>query len=578
MPRSTIALLLSAILALPAGADERHVNALAQATSPALASHDYAQKVRNEVRASLKENPDRPSLEQAAQRLEQLAVWLDTPLPRELGTGSRPLYFRGLDVQRDLAAIHVRLGNTGKALDALETMQRYAWLGEAGAMILGDGAFAPLRGEPRFQAILQATSTPSRMLKDFGADSPYRERLSVEERIAGLTQFWSDAREYFVHFDNAPELDWNKTYLEFLPKVMAARTTLDYYRVLMQLAPLLRDGHTNIYPPQELQERLYARPPIVTELVGDTVLVVAVNSTALAGRLKVGDELVAVDGVPVKRHAEEKVAPFVSSSTPQDHALRTYSYQLLSGDAARPVRLTLRDSAGRQREEIVARGQQDLNSHEKFGFRMLAGDVAYLSLDHFESDEGVKAFTKALPRIMRAKGLVIDVRRNGGGSTAHGERILERLTRQAIPRAMSFMRGPSIVAGHQARLVAWEPLEHSAPAHGSDGDVYEGPVAVLTGAATFSAAEDFVLAFNALGRGATIGATTGGSTGWPMSIGLPGGGWGRICVKRDLLPDGGTFVGRGLKPDIEAGPTVQSIREGVDPVLERALAHLTGLR
>ncbi|KAK0359677.1 hypothetical protein LTR94_030364, partial [Friedmanniomyces endolithicus] len=177
---------------------------------------------------------------------------------------------------------------------------------------------------------------------------------------------------------------------------------------------------------------------------------------------------------------------------------------LPTGKACQPlrslVRLTLRDSAGRQREESVARGQQDLNSHEKFGFRMLAGDVAYISLDHFESDEGVKAFTKALPQIMRAKGLIIDVRRNGGGSGVHGERILEHLTRQAIPRAMSFMRGTSIVAGAQSRLVTWEPVARSAPAHSRDGDVYEGPVAVLTSAATFSAAEDFVLAFNALGR------------------------------------------------------------------------------
>lgn len=572
MPRHPLAFLLCAILSLPAGAGEQ------LGYSPAQASYDYAQTVRNEVSAALKDHPDRASLEQAASRLEQLLAWLDTPLTRDLGTGSRALYFRGLDVQRELAIIHLRLGNTDKALDALESMLDYGWLGDAMVAVLGDEAFAAIRGEPRFQAILRTSTTPQRMLKDLGADSPYRERLPVEERIAGLTQFWSDARQYFVHFDNAPELDWNKTYLEFLPRVMAAETTADYYQVLMQLAPLLRDGHTNIFAPQELEERFYARPPIVTELVGDTVLVVAVNSTALARRLKIGDELVAVDGVPVKRHAEEKVAPFVSSSTPQDHALRTYSYQLLAGDAARPVRLTLRDSAGRQREESVARGEQDLNSHEKFGFRMLAGDVAYISLDHFESDEGVKAFMKALPQIMRAKGLIIDVRRNGGGSGVHGERILEHLTRQAIPRAMSFMRGTSIVAGAQSRLVTWEPVARSAPAHSRDGDVYEGPVAVLTSAATFSAAEDFVLAFNALGRGATIGATTGGSTGQPMSIRLPGGGWGRICIKRDLLPDGGTFVGRGLKPDIEAGPTVQSIRKGVDPVLERALAHLRGLR
>lgn len=571
MQRFLPALLLCAILSMPIGAAEQ------PGYSPAQASYDYAQTVRNEVSATLRDNPDRASLEQAASRLEQLLAWLDTPLTRDLGTGSRFLYFRGLDVQRELAIIHLRLGNTDRALDALESMLRYAWLGDAMSAVLDDQAFAAIRAEPRFQAILRTSATPQRMLKDLGADSPYRERLPVEERIAGLTQFWSDARQYFVHFDNAPELDWNKTYLEFLPRVMAAETTADYYQVLMQLAPLLRDGHTNIFAPQELNEHFYARPPIVTEMVGDTVLVVAVNSTALAKRLKVGDELVAVDGVPVKRHAEEKVAPFVSSSTPQDRVLRTYSYQLLAGDAAQPVRLTLRDSAGRQREESVARDQQDLSRHEKFGFRMLAGDIAYISLDHFESDEGVKAFTKALPQIMCAKGLVIDVRRNGGGSTAHGERILEYLTRQAIPRAMSFMRGTSIMADAQSRLVTWEPVAHSAPAHRRDGDVFEGPVAVLTSAATFSAAEDFVLAFNAIKRGATVGATTGGSTGQPMSIRLPGGGWGRICIKRDLLPDGGILVGRGLKPDIEAAPTVRSIRKGIDPVLERALAHLKDL-
>jgi carboxyl-terminal processing protease len=95
---------------------------------------------------------------------------------------------------------------------------------------------------------------------------------------------------------------------------------------------------------------------------------------------------------------------------------------------------------------------------------------------------------------------------------------------------------------------------------------------VLTSEQTFSAAEDFVLAFNALERGTTIGATTAGSTGQPIGIKLPGGGWGRICYKRDLLPDGGKLVGRGLAPDIEAFPTVKSVRAGTDPVLQRALA------
>lgn len=46
------------------------------------------------------------------------------------------------------------------------------------------------------------------------------------------------------------------------------------------------------------------------------------------------------------------------------------------------------------------------------------------------------------------------------------------------------------------------------------------------------------------------------------------------CIKRALLPGGGKLVGLGLAPDIEASPTVQSVRKGADPVLERAVARL----
>ncbi len=567
MPRLSLAALLCACLALPAGADDR------AAPSPAQAGYDYAQTVRNEVSTQLKDKSDRVALEQAAQRLEGLVDWLDTPLTRDLGTGSRYLYFRGLDVQRDLAVVYARLGQTDKALDALENMGRYGWFGDATEPMLADEAFAALREEPRFQAIRATWSTPLRMLKDFGAGSTYRERLTVEERIAGLTQFWADARQYFAHFDNAPALDWNQAYLEFLPRVIAADTTAAYYQVLMQFAPLLRDGHTNIFPPDQLKNRLYARPPIMTALVEDAVLVIAVHDPALAAGLRVGDEIVAIDGMPVKQYAEQKVAPYVSSSTAQDRALRMYSYQLLTGDAGVPVRLTLRDGTGRQREETIARGSADApGKREPFAFRMLPGDIAYLSLDHFESDGGVIAFAMHAPQIMRAKGLILDVRGNGGGSTAHGESILQRLTNQPIPRALSFVRGPSIASTESSRTLTWEPMPAIAPARNQFGKVFAGPVVVLTSEQTFSAAEDFVLAFNALERGTTIGATTAGSTGQPIGIKLPGGGWGRICYKRDLLPDGGKLVGRGLAPDIEAFPTVKSVRAGTDPVLQRALA------
>ncbi|BBB62748.1 hypothetical protein UNDKW_4475 [Undibacterium sp. KW1] len=106
-------------------------------------------------------------------------------------------------------------------------------------------------------------------------------------------------------------------------------------------------------------------------------------------------------------------------------------------------------------------------------------------------------------------------------------------------------------------------------------EVYAGPVVVLAGAKTFSAAEDFLMSFVTLQRGTVIGSATAGSTGMPMFFKLPGGGSARICVKHDSFPDGREFVGKGIAPDIEIAPTVADIRAGRDVVLDKAVAVLS---
>ena len=103
---------------------------------------------------------------------------------------------------------------------------------------------------------------------------------------------------------------------------------------------------------------------------------------------------------------------------------------------------------------------------------------------------------------------------------------------------------------------------------------YTKPVVVLTSGRTFSAAEDFVVAFDTMNRGKLIGETTGGSTGWPLSFAVPGGIMARVCMKRDTYPDGQEWVGTGVKPDIEVHPKIADLQAGRDTVLEAALRYL----
>ena len=55
---------------------------------------------------------------------------------------------------------------------------------------------------------------------------------------------------------------------------------------------------------------------------------------------------------------------------------------------------------------------------------------------------------------------------------------------------------------------------------------------------------------------------------------LPFGGMGFVCSKKDLMPDGSHFVGFGIKPDIEVGPSLKIFQAGKDEVLEAAKQHL----
>ena len=110
-----------------------------------------------------------------------------------------------------------------------------------------------------------------------------------------------------------------------------------------------------------------------------------------------------------------------------------------------------------------------------------------------------------------------------------------------------------------------------------DPAIRHKPVVVLTSPATFSAAEDFAVAFDVMDRGLFIGEPTGGSTGQPLFFRLPGGGSARVTSKRDSYPSGKEFVGVGIQPDKLVEPTIKDVRAGRDTVLRFASQEILKL-
>ena len=480
----------------------------------------------------------------------------------------------------DLACDEALAGRKEKAMNALMASQTRG--GSVPAEHLAtDTDLASLHDDPRFKQLVETARSRERFwANEPGQSLPFASNLSDDAKIAGLSTVWSEVRFNFAFFERQPDLDWNQTYLEFLSKVRATTSTEEYYRVLMRFAALLKDGHTNVYPPEPIQDAFYGGPGLRTQLVENAIVVTRVDDPALLSqRWRVGDVLLKIDGEDIRRYAEREIAPYQSSSTPQDLQVRTFDYALLSGRAGSQLQVTVRNPEGKEEERLLTR--LTLKDQSKLGkggtsssgasFKMRPDGIAVLTINEFEDTEGTKALLANLSLVNSSKGLIIDVRANGGGSTPVD--LLQVLTRKPIRGPM--MRTRSYIAADRARgvLPGWTDISTfevpADPAHHVDV-----PVAVLTSARTFSAAEDFVAAFDAMHRGITVGETTAGSTGQPMSYQLPGGGRARVCTRNDRASDGTVFEGVGLHPTISVSRTIESIQRNKDIVLERAAGAL----
>lgn len=497
---------------------------------------------------------------------------MDDPTIHDLAEGDVYLRFRRYNLLVDLAKVQARRGDAVATLAAVRQLAAMQWSGDMGAV---------LREDPNVRAVLARHPAPDldaieTLMRRFGDDGVLASNAPPTEgqRIAGLARIWSVARDGFAWFDHVPDLDWDRRFSDVAPRVARATDEAAYYRELMRFVAALRDGHSNVYVPERLAGRFNARPGIRTRRVEGRVLVtdIATNLPQKAA-MHVGDEVIAIDGRPVADYAEAEVAPYQSSSTPQDLEVRTYRYALLSGAEDRPVVLNLRDRTGRAYTVTLARALSGFAwAPAPEPFRLRADGIAVLDVRQLENDSATKALEAHLDALKKAKGLVLDLRGNGGGSTQHGLAVLSWLQREPIPLPIARYREstPYRFAGGAAARTEWRTLKAETYQRARPW-VFDGPVVMLVNAGTFSAGEDMAAAFRLARRGTIVGSATGGSTGQPYAFALPGGGRARICVKRDLYPDGTSFVGTGVLPDRSVLPTVTDIRDGRDRAMDLAV-------
>jgi hypothetical protein len=194
-------------------------------------------------------------------------------------------------------------------------------------------------------------------------------------------------------------------------------------------------------------------------------------------------------------------------------------------------------------------------------WRILEDNIGYIYYGSFSSGVGDGNLDQVLNRMAVCKGIIFDVRNNGGGSLVNVERIASRFfnERQHIGY-ISHKTGP----GHND----FSPL---LPKYieSSNRVRYQKPVVVLTNRACYSATNQFVSIMKHAPNVTIIGDRTGGGSGLPFSSELPNG-WSVRFSASPMFNANKEHIEFGVDPDIFVSMSEDDMKKNIDTIIEKA--------
>lgn len=176
-----------------------------------------------------------------------------------------------------------------------------------------------------------------------------------------------------------------------------------------------------------------------------------------------------------------------------------------------------------------------------------------------------KSFGDMVNALADAKAVIIDVRYNPGGDDATAFAYAGHLTPDPV---LALTKRTRQGAGWTDPIEAVvQPLQPRL----------DQPVILLTGRLTGSGAEIFTMALREMPQVTVMGENTGGGLSDILGVTLPNGWLFGLSNQDYRTPDGSSYEGGGLPPDIAVPTDGGALVRGQDPVLEAAIAEALGL-
>lgn len=384
------------------------------------------------------------------------------------------------------------------------------------------------------------------------------------------------------------------------------------------------DGHAGVSSPHTGRPELY--PPVLLVEADGGVVAIRPDRSGFLDRRR--PFVVGIDGMKIGAWVDA-LRPWIVDGSPQVVRARALSmlrelvvwraelgreasdsvvYELASKPNAKSGKALRLELGGRR----PTYGDWPLGES-----RVLDSGLGYLRIPRMDSDLEPE-LRRALGEFRETRGLVVDVRGNGGGSRSlllalagylvgpeeeplvgnvcayressrfEDDHLEARFAYRADDERWTEAQAGAIAEVERAFEPEWDPGAGFSAWHylvldrtgHPDEYFYDRPVVVLCDAGCFSATDIFLGALELHPRVTLMGATSGGGSARTQGFRLPGSGLEVRCASMaSFRPDGRLYDGRGIEVDVEVAPAAGDFLEGGgDRPLEKAVEQLVGRR
>jgi carboxyl-terminal processing protease len=401
-----------------------------------------------------------------------------------------------------------------------------------------------------------------------GAPTPaVKDRLSPKDRKEVFEKVWKEIHEHY--YDSSYNgVDWDEVHRRYAPLVAATKRDQEFYALISQMASELHDAHTRFSSPEQWKN--FRRQQGVTvgftvdALDGKTVVTSVIPGTEAAhAGIEPGMVVLRIDSTPVaERIAEIQKRRLPSSS---ERATRWFIYnRLLAGPVDKALNVALQRGDGSEFEVSVRR--QIYSEAPEVTTHVLPSGNVYLRFDGFQHPI-TKEFHDALQRFRDAPGLIVDLRRNGGGDLG----VLLPIAGYFFGKKTLFAKDSTRSGKPLSSYVGLFKLPLQLYVGRPGQQIYSGPVVILVDAHSASSSEVFAAGMQDTMRAKVIGSQ---SCGCVLGIAKPrvmkGGGVLEMSEVLWFSPKGRKLEGTGIIPDELVAPTMFDLQRGRDAVLAAA--------